>query len=239
MKINNKEISTTKLINVLRKANLAKQVAREIVIDQILENVNLDEMHIKELLETFKRSRGITSNEEYIAFMKELNVDETLLIEVLTRPDKVVKFRDEKWGDTVNSLYLKYKEKNDLITYNMLKSSEFNVMQEIYFRLKDGEETWDSMMRKLNPHLKEVKYQYGPIKADTINEVIMQKMVNKGIDNITEPFTVDGVVIIAEMKVYSIRKLDNDLKDSLLKNVFDDWLAEHLKKTFETMEFSK
>ena len=44
--------------------------------------------------------------------------------------------------------YLKHKEQFDLVTYWRLESSNQDLMQEIYFRLKDKEESWDSLARQ-------------------------------------------------------------------------------------------
>ena len=45
-------------------------------------------------------------------------------------------------------MYLSKKENYDLIKYNRLQSDNPDVMQEVYFRLKDGEETWENMIKQ-------------------------------------------------------------------------------------------
>ena len=71
------------------------------------------------------------------------HIDESLLIKILSRPLQVVQYREERWGPFAQSLYLQHKERFDMVTYQRLESSNADVMQEIYFRLKDGEESWD------------------------------------------------------------------------------------------------
>ena len=55
------------------------------------------------------------------------------------------KIQEEKWGPQVNSLYLQNKDEFDYVVYHELKSAKTNTLQEIYFRIKDKETTWETL----------------------------------------------------------------------------------------------
>ena len=116
--------------------------------------------------------------------LNRLYIDEKIFKEMITRPSKVVRYRNERWGDHVKSLYLKNKEAYDRITYKRVQSNNMNLMQEVYFRLKDKEETWESILSQFpasqgkNGILKDVP-------AENIEEKLLLQMKNAGKENVT------------------------------------------------------
>ena len=90
--------------------------------------------------------------------MKEKKIDRKILIDILSRPEKVVRYRNERWGEQINTLYLQNKEKYNLVTYNLLEANDIDVMYEVYFRIKDKEETWSDIAKKF-PEVIKIRQQ--------------------------------------------------------------------------------
>ena len=81
---------------------------------------------------------------------------------------KIEKFKEERWGNRFNSLYLKNKDKFDQYTYKFLGLENGNAMKEVYFRLKDGEETWETMAEQFKKGRQEsIDIIRGQLKQDT------------------------------------------------------------------------
>ena len=81
-------------------------------------------------------------------FLTNNFLDEALFRQILSRPSKILEFRDERWGTRINSIYLKHKNRYDLVTYKCLQHNNYDVMQEAFFRLKDHEESWERMFNQ-------------------------------------------------------------------------------------------
>ena len=117
---------------------------REKVIDDIISHVELDRPTKEYLFRNFRDENNLNDDTDLEKFYKSRFIDQNLLEEMLFRPNKIIKYREERWGPALESLYLKYKEDYDLITFNSLESVDFDGMQEIYFRIKDDNASWDS-----------------------------------------------------------------------------------------------
>ena len=149
LKLDDLEINGKEIIDVLRLKWQMPMLVQELVLNNALKNISVGDKEKIEILNQFKEGQGLTNDDEYREFLKTNYLDEKLLIRHLTRPIKIVRYRDERWGPHANSLYLKNKDKYDTIRYKKIESKNNNVMQEIYFRLKDKEETWGSLVKNI------------------------------------------------------------------------------------------
>ena len=87
-------------------------------------------------METFKKANNIQSEDDLKRFTITNYVNIEICSDLAERNVKIEKFREEKWGPQVNSLYLQNKDEFDYVVYHELKSAKTNTLQEIYFRIK-------------------------------------------------------------------------------------------------------
>ena len=72
-------------------------------------------------------SFNVSTDSEYLAFLESRTLNDKLMREIVSRPKKVILYREERWGPRVNSLYLKNKTQYDKITYRMLNEYLYNI----------------------------------------------------------------------------------------------------------------
>ena len=66
--------------------------------------------YIESLVEDFKKSRGLLTTEKYDKYLSHEGLNQKSLEEILTHPIKLIKYREERWGPRLRSLYLKRKK---------------------------------------------------------------------------------------------------------------------------------
>ena len=225
LSIEGKRVTEEELIKAVRKTGLLKEVIKEIYLERTLSEIKVNEETVEEQIRRYKERNDVIDNESFKNHLNKLSIDETLFKEMITRPSKVVIYRNERWGDHVNSLYLKNKESYDCISYNRVQSGNMNLMQEVYFRLKDREETWESVLSQFpRKNSKNGIFKDVPIK--NVEDTILSKMKESGKGTVNFPISIGGQVIVTELVETKSSELDENLKRRILNEEFIAWIEE-------------
>ncbi len=228
MLIDDYEVSGITALNIIRRGGQLTKMIKEIIIDKEVEHIELGPEKESELLNNFRKNEGLESEEEYRDFMKSRILDEYLLTQMICRPSKIVAYREERWGPRANSLYLKYKDRFELVTYNCLGSTDTNVMQEVYFRLKDGEETWEEMGKQFN-----ASYLHGPIPIEKVDNTLIEQLRANTLKKICHPFKCGNKWVVSQLISFENKVYDDELRSQILREEFDSWLKEELQRSLK------
>ena len=222
----------TDLLEAMCMQKLQIPIAKELVLKKELDAVEITESDNNRLLGNFKTTNKLTKADEYNRYLEKNKINEKVLKRFLQRPEKIRQFKEEKWGPRVNALYLRNKDKYDKMSYYLLKSTNSDVMQEVYFRLKDKEETWESMSSQFPGSISPMK---GPIAIEKIESNLVKRMRSAGTGKIIKPLRIENEYIIAELINVEPSKLDQKLREKILEDEFNEWLKTEtntmLKKT--------
>jgi hypothetical protein len=59
----------------------------------------------------------------------------------VTRPILLEKLKEDKWGPKVESYFMTRKQALDKVLYSLIRTKDLGLAQELYFRIKEGEQT--------------------------------------------------------------------------------------------------
>ena len=105
-------------------------------------------------------------------------------------------------GDLCAKPYLQHKEKFDLVSYYRLGSSNPDVMQEIYFRLKDGEESWDGLARQFPGATADTTALQGPTPVAEIEATIVEALRQSEKGRIIRPLQVGSEMVVVALEEF-------------------------------------
>ena len=235
--IDNEEIDSQAVVDALRKTGDIKKVLKELLLEKILVDEKVETEEAKEALRKYKEENKLDTEEKYITYLEKKIIDEKLLLEILTRPKKIINYRENRWGQRAKSLYLKYKDDYDMVTFRALQSGNSDVMQEVYFRIKDKEESWDSMARQFYPNQANASAKKGPVPISTVDSKVIAEMKKSGIGRITKPFYVKDKIIIAELEKLEAKRFDENLRKTIINREFESWLDQETTKLTQKLSF--
>ena len=233
-------ITIDDIINTIIKNQGLPTLIRNLIIEKAIEDINIPKEKIQELISEMKENQNLQNTEEYMNFLNQQNLSEELLIEMLCRPHKIVHFREETWGPRINSIYLNKKENYDLVTYRRLESNNADIMQEVYFRLKDKEETWESIARQFPGASKDANAIVDSVSVKSVEKPLLQALRNakKGVP--IQPIRVDeSSVVVAEIIEFHATRLDDELKAKILGEEFESWLQQECTNMIKNISFQK
>lgn len=235
--VNGEKISYVAIVNTLRRQGQLANVLKEVILEKALSGIEIPIEEEDMLLAKYKENNKLHNEEQYKLYLTKCLLNESLLRQMIVRSKKIVRFEEERWGTRVNSLYLANKEQFDLITYHQLSSTNQDVMQEVYFRLKDKEESWERMSKQFSKGKEDFKSETGPVEAINIDKNIMKEMRYKGIGKVCRPIKAGQNYAVIELINIQPRKFNDELKFEILRNEFENWLTEEYNQSIKSVSF--
>lgn len=230
-------ISASEVVNILRRQGQITGVVQELVLDQALAEVQLSAEEEANLLEEFRNQQNIKSEEALVAFLQARQLDPNLLLQMVTRPHKIVRYREERWGPRANSLYLQHKERYDLVTYRRLQCADADVMQEVYFRLKDREESWESLAQQFHRGNSSATSRIGPVPVGTLEEPVLSALRQQGAGRVCRPIHLGKQVVVAELEAFQASEFNDELRTRILREEFEQWLKQECSKMISKLTY--
>lgn len=230
-------VSTAEVMAVLRKEQKMKELIKNLILERAVNQVEFSSDQETELVNDFRRSQKLESDEALADFMQKRHITEPLLRQMISRPHRVVKYREERWGTRANSLYLKHKDHYDRISYRRLQSDNADVMQEVFFRLKDKEDSWETMTRQFPGTYANADALQERIPAAEIEAPLLSALRRAGPSVVIGPLQINAdVVVVAELKSIEASIFNEELREQILRQEFDNWLQEECNKMLKKLE---
>ena len=237
MKINSKSYCLNDLVDVLRRNNQIPIVARELILDEAISNIKIPDEKEKVLIKQFRIDNKLEDESSFSSYLKQNYLDSNALQCNLERIEKIAIFKEETWGPRAQSFYLQCKDKYDKISMNIISNPSKDAIQEIYFRIKDGEETWQSMANMLSRNNQPLNYKVGPVAVSAMPEIIVKTMLQHGKSVITTPISHNNTFYIAELLEVHSTKFDATIKEKILSDALDSWLDNAIKDLADNIQF--
>ena len=235
--LDDQPVSTAEVMAVLRKERKLPELVRNLVLDRTLSQVTLAPEREAELVREFRQQQKLDSDEAFTDFLHKNHITEVLLQETLSRPYRVVQFREDRWGPRANSLYLKHKDRYDRINYRRLQSGNADVMQEVFFRLKDKEDSWETIARQFPGAPANPDARQKAIPAAQIEGPLLAALRKAGPGMVLRPLRLNAsTVVVAELESIEASRFDDELRTLILREEFDSWLQEECSKMLNKLQ---
>ena len=235
--LDDQPVTTAEVMAVLCKERKLPELVKNLVLDRTLSQVMLGPEREAELVLNFRAQQKLESDEAFADFLQKNHISVTLLKQSLSRPHRVVQFREERWGPRANSLYLKHKDRYDRIKYRRLQSDNADVMQEVFFRLKDKEDSWESMARQFPGAPANADALQQAIPAAQIEEPLLAALRKAGPGVVIRPLRLDArTVVVAELESIEASRFDDELRTLILRQEFDSWLQEECSRMLNKLQ---
>jgi hypothetical protein len=235
--VDDRPVASQDLLGLLRRNGQLTSLLQEWILEDCLKDVSIPADQQQQFLAEFRSQQGLESEEAYVAFLQQRMLNEDLVLQMLSRPHKVVGYREERWGPRANSLYLQRKDRYDRILYRRLQAGNADVMQEVYFRLKDGEENWESLARQINPSDPEATGLVGPVAVNQVEPELLNQLRAAGEGKLLRPLQIGGNTVVAQLEEVLPSEFNEELRTQLLRESFDEWLADECSRMLQKVTF--
>ena len=118
----------------------------------------------------------------------------------------------------------------DKAIYSLIRTSDIGVAQEVYFRLIDGEQTFEEAARQYSQGAEsQTGGLVGPVVLSTPHPAIAQLVATQPIGQICQPIKLDQWFVIIRPEQVLRSQLDEPMRQRMMNELFQTWLQEQMR----------
>lgn len=225
----NLEVALEALPSLLKRYQLLPQLFRHIIIDQVIENVEYNADEKATSLATFCKQHNIKTEEDRNSWLQ--NNDMTLAeMEFLAlRLLLLDKFKFSTFNSKVESYFMSRKVHLDRVIYSLIRTKDFNLAQELYFRIQEREDSFENLARQYSEGMEaNTGGVIGPTPLSTPHPAIAQWLAVSQPGQIWGPIRVEDWAVILRLDKLFPAQLDEATRQQMINELFEQWLEQQI-----------
>lgn len=146
--VGDRQVREDELYPLMVEYQLLPHLAREILLDQAIAHIQLTPEEQQQNLALFYQQTQITNEEQRQAWLKQSGMTLEQLETSILRTARLEKFKHQTWDDQLEGHFLNSKDKLDQVIYSLIRSRDSGIVQELYFRIQEGEGDFSALARQ-------------------------------------------------------------------------------------------
>lgn len=217
------------ILPLLASYQMMPQLLRERIIDDAIALIECSPEEIEQAYHKFYQINQIKSETELQALLQRHSMTVTQLELTVIRPLKIQKFKQQTWGNQLESYFWQRKADLDLVIYSTIKVTDEDLAQELFFRLSEGEQTFAEAAKQYSQGIE--AYTGGmmnPTGIGRLSKSLSQilRYLNPG--ELYRPIAFNNYFTIIRLEQIIPAKLNPSTAKSLLDEMFESWLQKQI-----------
>lgn len=230
LKFGNQTISTAELPQLLAGNQMLPILCRYLIINQGISGIELTKNEIAIATNSFFARNQIDSEEARLGFVQYYGMSFGQLEELATRELRIEKFKRATWGSKVESYFLANKSQFDKVVYSLIRVSEMEVAQELFFRIQAGEASFKDSAREYSEGQEaQTGGLIGPVELSTPHPTIAKMLSTSAPGELLAPTKLGEWFVILRLEKIIKAQLDEAMRQHLLNHMFETWIAQEMK----------
>lgn len=230
VQIGNFEIPKGELVPLLLKYQLLPSILRELTIDRAIESIEYTEAEKIQIIQQTYQRHQLTSNEQVQQWLDIQGLNSLQFADIAIRQLKIDKFKQENWGNKIETYFLRRKGQLDKAIYSLIRTDNVGIAQEVYFRLMDGEQTFEELARTYSQGAEaQTGGLIGPVELSVPHPAIAQLIATQPIRKICQPIKLEQWFAIVRPEQVIPSQLDEPMRQRLINELFQTWIQTELK----------
>jgi parvulin-like peptidyl-prolyl isomerase len=231
LKIGNHTITQAEIPHLLAGFQMLPQLCRSVIVEGAIAGFELTPSEKLGVIEEFYQNNQPTTAEAVAKVLKHYSMSLEQLEGVATRELKIEKFKQATWGTKLESYFLQCKPQLDKVIYSLIRTFDAEVAQELYFRIKAGEQTFAECASVYSQGQEaQTQGMLGPVPMSQPHPAIAQKLTISQPGQLWPPMKLDEWFVIVRLEKLIPAQLDDAMRSTLLNHLFETWLAEEISK---------
>ncbi|MEL6453132.1 MAG: peptidylprolyl isomerase [Cyanobacteria bacterium J06623_5] len=227
IQIGPKSIDTPTLVEKLLQYRLLEKFVREDITDDLIADVVCDPAIA---YAQFCQRRQLTTEQQRDDWCKKEHFSLAQMKAEAVREYRLQQFKEETWGDRLQSYFLQRKKQLDRVIYSLIRVKEASLAQELFFRLRDDGVEF-SELAKCHSAGKESQTGglVGPVELSVPHPTLARMLELSHHGQLWEPTKIGDWYIIVRFEKCIPAQLDEVMRQRLLHEQFQVLLQERLQ----------
>ncbi|MFP4299956.1 MAG: peptidylprolyl isomerase [Spirulinaceae cyanobacterium] len=228
LQVGNQQIAADQFVSLLSSSQLLPQLLREFFIEQAIASVE----YTPEELDRYCQ--------ELAQKPENYGLSPQKIQEIAPRKLKLRKFKLQNWGNQVENTFLHCKEQLDRVLFSLIQSEDVEVIQELYFRLQEGEESFAKLSTQYSQGPEaHSNGLVGPIELNNLHPKLAQVLRVSQPGQLSPPIRIDKWLAIVRLERYIPAQFDEKCQTRLLDELFEAWLQEQIVQHAGAVNFTE
>lgn len=230
LKFGNQTISATELPPILAGNQMLPILCRQLIINQAIAGIKLTNEEIAIASQSYFARNQIESEEARLAFVQYYCISLGQLEELATRELRIDRFKQATWGSKVESYFLANKSQFDKVVYSLIRVTEMEVAQELFFRIQAEEASFKDSAREYSQGQEaQTGGLIGPVELSTPHPTIAKMLSTSAPGELLAPTKLGEWFVILRLEKIIKAQLDETMRQHLLNHMFESWIAQEMK----------
>lgn len=209
------------LIPLFQRYQVLPQIWRGVVIDEAIAPFSCTEAECQDAIAQLQSTANPVT---------QASTSPDLLAELARRSVRLEKFKLATWGNTLESYFLKRKQDYDCVTYSLLRTKDQALATELYFRIAEGEQSFAEIARDYSQGVEaQSGGLIGPVPLSKPHPVLRKLLSISQAGQLWQPQWVENWLIIVRLEQMRPAVFDEAMRQRLLNERFEIWLAEQIQ----------
>ncbi len=228
--IGDKKITETNLFELMAEHQLLPQLVRELIIDEAIAEIDCTEEEQNLARQQFIQQNKITSEEQIEAWAASQWMSRDQLDKRILRALKVEKFKELRWGSTLESYFLERKGQLDQVVYSLIRTQDAGIAQELYFRIQEDEHSFAEIAKEFSQGA-EAKTGgiVGPVELNVPHPKIAKMLTSSQGGQLLPPTKIENWIVIVRLEQFVSAQLNPQMRQRLLQEKFNQWLMDKIQ----------
>ncbi len=230
LSIGDNKITEENLFSVLADHQMLPQLVREIIIDEAIVDIDCTEEEQQFARQQFIQQNKIASEEQFDAWAQTQWMSREQVDKRITRALKLEKFKENRWGSTLESYFLERKGQLDQVVYSLIRTQDPGVAQELYFRIQEDETSFAELAKEYSQG-SEAKTGgiVGPVELSVPHPKIAKMLMSSQSGQLLPPTKIENWIVIVKLEQFISAQLNGPMRQRLLEEKFRQWLTEKIQ----------
>ena len=224
---------------LLRELNLMPLFLRRYFETKYTKDIVPDEEEQINFQRNFLKREGIKDNTALEKWLLANKKTEKEMNNILFNSLKIEKFKNNKFKEHVESLFLKKKSLLDRVTYSLIRVKSRAKAAELHLRLKEEEATFPDLASTFSEGVENVLHGLiGPVEFGNINPIISERLRNSSPGELWPPFEIESWWLILRSERFIPATLNEAMESRLINEMYENWIKEKISNPITSLEKS-
>ncbi|MFM7886481.1 MAG: peptidylprolyl isomerase [Pseudanabaena sp.] len=221
------KIEIESILSLLATYRLLPNFQREQTIDREIANINISPEEIALALQQFQQRYQLTSQEAVQKYIQIYSLTDIQLQAIALREYKIEKFKQQTWGNRLESTFLNNRANLDRATYSLIRHKNPELIQELFFRIQGGEQPFAELASQYSQGAEaQTGGLIGPIALNKLAPIMADKLRSSRPQQIHPPFLLEEWFVILRLEKLMPAQFDPQTQQLLLNQLFEEFLQE-------------
>ncbi|WP_088889248.1 peptidylprolyl isomerase [Leptolyngbya ohadii] len=223
-------VSTQELLPLLATYQMMPQFLIQTILDRAIQSIACTSEETLQACQQLCQRWSLTTEAQQQDWRSHYGLSAAEFEQLATRSLRIEKFQQQTWAHQINSYFLQRKQDLDQVVYSLLRTSDEDMAQELYFRISEDEASFAELALQYSEGIeRQTGGLLGPIELGALHQQLAQLLYTSPIGHV-QTFRLGDWCMIVRLEKRVPAQLDESVRQRLLQEKFETWLQTQIQQ---------